>query len=146
MGGDMEEGQGLEYWMRWQVPVSALAFLLPAAIAFPLLLSREKKSSVKLIELWIPCWRSFHPVYLLFYRAIVLCITSSILACLLVRRGFLEFYFYTQYFPLSFFSLPLSLCYFPPLKVNKNLGKLDFIFFAIKELRLCFPLLLQSMR
>lgn len=139
MGGDMEEGQGLEYWVRWQVPVSALAFLLPAAIAFPLLLSREKKSSVKLIELWIPCWRSFHPVYLLFYRAIVLCITSSLLACLLVRRGFLEFYFYTQYFPFSFFSLPPSLCYFSPPKSKQKSRQIGLHLFCYKSTAPLFP-------
>ncbi|GER28189.1 glutamate--tRNA ligase 1 [Striga asiatica] len=62
----------MESW-QWQVPVCALIFILPTAIAIRLLLKRTGggggRATMEPSDLWATCWRSLHPRWLLLYRA-----------------------------------------------------------------------------
>ncbi|XP_077218230.1 protein rolling protein isoform X2 [Tasmannia lanceolata] len=88
--------EGLGYWLRWQVPVCALFFLLPAIVAI-ILIFKVKRAPLNAIDLWIPCWRRLHPVWLLVYRAFVFFLMSWMLLQLIADHGAFAFYFYTQW-------------------------------------------------
>ncbi|XP_068660609.1 uncharacterized protein [Aristolochia californica] len=99
---------GLQYWLRWQVPVCALIFVIPAIIAV-VFVFREKRAPLSSVDLWMPCWRRLHPLWLLGYRAIVFFLMSFILLRMVVDRGIFEFYFYTQWtFALVIFYFALG--------------------------------------
>ncbi|KAF5931479.1 hypothetical protein HYC85_032352 [Camellia sinensis] len=66
-GGGGGEEVGLEYWVRWQVPVCALIFILPTVVAVRLL-KRVQSQPLKSTDLWLPCWRNLNPLWLLFFR------------------------------------------------------------------------------
>ncbi|KAL3531560.1 hypothetical protein ACH5RR_010882 [Cinchona calisaya] len=91
---------GVDYWLRWQVPVCALVFLVPTLVSLILIRKRRRASSGHLLHhhhLWIPCWRNLHPRWLLYYRALA-CLTMTFLLYQIVQSfGFLVFFFYTQW-------------------------------------------------
>ncbi|KAL6961376.1 hypothetical protein U1Q18_039144, partial [Sarracenia purpurea var. burkii] len=46
---------GLQYWLRWQVPVCAFIFILPLLVAIRLL-KRPNTQPLNSTHLWLPCW------------------------------------------------------------------------------------------
>ncbi|XP_042518745.1 uncharacterized protein LOC122092485 [Macadamia integrifolia] len=88
--------QGLGYWLRWQVPVCALIFLAPSAIAL-IFVSKVQTAPLASYDLWLPCWRRLSPVWLLIYRAAVFVFMSWILSQIVASHGAFSFYFYTQW-------------------------------------------------
>ncbi|XXG84627.1 hypothetical protein AAC387_Pa10g2109 [Persea americana] len=88
--------EGLRYWLRWQVPVCALIFAVPLTVAIYLIIRRQR-SPLNGSDLWIPCWRKLHPLWLLIYRSIAFVSMSWMLYQLVASVGFFAFYFYTQW-------------------------------------------------
>ncbi|KAL2510457.1 hypothetical protein Adt_16057 [Abeliophyllum distichum] len=90
---------GLDYWLQWQVLVSALIFMIPAAIAVNLLKKRTvtEANTLNSTDLWIPCWRKLHPIWLLFYRAFAFAAMAFLLYEIVAAFGFFVFFFYTQW-------------------------------------------------
>ncbi|GFZ19347.1 hypothetical protein Acr_28g0000520 [Actinidia rufa] len=92
------ERLGLEYWIRWQVPVCALIFILPTLVALRLAKTRFNKQPLHSSDLWIPCWRNLNPLWLLSFRASAFASMAFMLyQVLLVLGGAFSFYFYTQW-------------------------------------------------
>ncbi|THG12308.1 hypothetical protein TEA_001495 [Camellia sinensis var. sinensis] len=95
-GGGGGEEVGLEYWVRWQVPVCALIFILPTVVAVRLL-KRVQSQPLKSTDLWLPCWRNLNPLWLLFFRVFAFASMAFLLYhIVLVLGGAFAFYFYTQ--------------------------------------------------
>ncbi|KAL0459814.1 UNVERIFIED_CONTAM: hypothetical protein Slati_0608600 [Sesamum latifolium] len=94
-----ETALGLEYWLQWQVLVCALILLLTTAVTVLLLRKRGsgKGGSLKPADLWTPCWRNFHPRWLLFYRAFAFIAMAYLLYQTVAAFGFFVFFFYTQW-------------------------------------------------
>ncbi|KAJ6796109.1 Uncharacterized protein M6B38_221965 [Iris pallida] len=86
----------LGYWTRWQVAVCGLILAVPAAGAAAAIW-RSRPAPVRSSDLWLPCWRRVHPVWLLLYRVLVLVPMLYLLYCMLLARGISAFYFYTQW-------------------------------------------------
>ncbi|KAL7171946.1 hypothetical protein ACSBR2_031606 [Camellia fascicularis] len=96
-GGGGGEEVGLEYWVRWQVPVCALIFILPTVVAVRLL-KRVQSQPLKSTDLWLPCWRNLNPLWLLFFRVFAFASMAFLLYhIVLVLGGAFAFYFYTQW-------------------------------------------------
>ncbi|KAM0948436.1 hypothetical protein DsansV1_C06g0059371 [Dioscorea sansibarensis] len=91
---DRDESFG--YWARWQVPVCALIIVLPAVVAV-VLLSRWKRVALRSSALWLPCWRSVHPLWILMFRGFVALCMSWFLSRMVLLDGVFAFYFYTQW-------------------------------------------------
>ncbi|KAK4406892.1 hypothetical protein Sango_0270200 [Sesamum angolense] len=94
-----ETALGLEYWLQWQVLVSALILLLTTVVSVLLLRKRgsEERGSLKPADLWTPCWRNLHPRWLLFYRAFAFIAMAYLLYQTVAAFGFFVFFFYTQH-------------------------------------------------
>ncbi|XP_057963593.1 uncharacterized protein LOC131154834 [Malania oleifera] len=91
---------GLGYWLRWQVPVCALIFVVPAAVALILVIRRIKSEPPTMSsadDLWRSCWRNLNPLWLLFYRAFAFLFMAFLLFRVVARSGAFVFYFYTQW-------------------------------------------------
>ncbi|KAL0389761.1 UNVERIFIED_CONTAM: hypothetical protein Scaly_0333200 [Sesamum calycinum] len=94
-----ETALGLEYWLQWQVLVSALILLLTTVVSVLLLRKRgsEERGSLKPTDFWTPCWRNLHPRWLLFYRAFAFIAMAYLLYQTVAAFGFFVFFFYTQW-------------------------------------------------
>ncbi|KAF8401240.1 hypothetical protein HHK36_012172 [Tetracentron sinense] len=90
------DDEGLGYWLRWQVPVCALIFVVPAVLAV-VLIRRVNRAPLNVNDLWIPCWRKLHPIWLLIYRAFVFVFMFWLLYLIVAEHGAFAFYFYTQW-------------------------------------------------
>ncbi|GMH28015.1 hypothetical protein Nepgr_029858 [Nepenthes gracilis] len=93
-----EEIVGLEYWLKWQVPVCALIIVIPFVIS--LISIKRRKSTADPLnnnDLWLPCWRKLNPIWLLIYRALAFLCMAWLLYEMIAFAGFLAFYFYTQW-------------------------------------------------
>ncbi|KAL7112419.1 hypothetical protein ACP275_04G002800 [Erythranthe tilingii] len=103
-----ESTMSVEYWLRWQVLVCALIFILPTAIAVVHLRKRGGgvRGTLKPADLWDPCWRNLHPRWLLFYRAFAFIAMAFFLYQTVAAFGFFVFFFYTQW------SFALVMVYF----------------------------------
>ncbi|KAL5700702.1 hypothetical protein ACHQM5_026116 [Ranunculus cassubicifolius] len=102
------EDSGLNYWLKWQVPVCALVIILPTIIA-SYLLSKVQKPNLNTSDLWIPCWKSLSPIWLLIYRALVFSFMIWLLCLVASHEGKYVFYFYTQWtFALVIFYFGLG--------------------------------------
>lgn len=84
------------YWLQWQVPVCALILVIPLAVAIRLIL-RSTIVPFNGSDLWMPCWRNLHPLFLLAYRFTVFLSMSWMLCRMVLVHGFFAFYFYTQW-------------------------------------------------
>ncbi|XP_058083344.1 uncharacterized protein LOC131231229 isoform X2 [Magnolia sinica] len=93
---DGSEDEGFGYWIRWQVPVCALIFIVPTAASM-VLISKRKRDRLNGLDLWIPCWRKLHPLWLLIYRATAFVSMSWLLYQMVSVDGAFVFYFYTQW-------------------------------------------------
>ncbi|KAJ4782627.1 transmembrane protein [Rhynchospora pubera] len=86
--------------LRWQTAVCFVITVTPA-IAAILLLCRQWSSQFHQrplpLPLWAPCFRGVPHVVLPVYRGLVAVLMSCVLYGMLVHRGLLEFYFYTQW-------------------------------------------------
>ncbi|KAH7516932.1 hypothetical protein FEM48_Zijuj09G0008200 [Ziziphus jujuba var. spinosa] len=102
----MSTSQGFGYWVRWQVPVCALIFIVPAVIALNFI-RKGNAEPLKSSVLWKPCWRNLNPLWLLFYRAFAcLCLAWTLYSMVSSHGAFVLYYFYTQW------TLALVMCYF----------------------------------
>ncbi|KAH0663980.1 hypothetical protein KY290_029874 [Solanum tuberosum] len=92
---------GLDYWLQWQVFVCALIFIIPTTISLRLIINKRRKESEPIIinstDLWIPCWRNLHPIWLLCFRASALVAMVFMVYQTVVNLGFFVFLFYTQW-------------------------------------------------
>ncbi|KAL6968698.1 hypothetical protein U1Q18_034494 [Sarracenia purpurea var. burkii] len=96
---------GLQYWLRWQVPVCAFIFILPSLVAIRLL-KRPNTQPLNSTHVWLPCWTNLNPLYLLFFRAFAFASLAFILYQIALRLRAFTFYFYTQW------SFALVMVYF----------------------------------
>lgn len=95
-----DAGVGLDYWLRWQVPVCALIIAIPAAVCANLIKRRMKSAATEPLSfdcLWVPCWRGLNPRFLFFYRAFAFLSMAYLLARVVFQEGIFAFYFYTQW-------------------------------------------------
>ncbi|KAJ1691552.1 hypothetical protein LUZ63_015707 [Rhynchospora breviuscula] len=85
--------------LRWQTAVCFMITVTPA-IAAIILLCRQWSSQFQQrplpLPLWAPCFRGVPPVVLPVYRGLVAVLMSCVLYGMLVHRGLIGFYFYTQ--------------------------------------------------
>lgn len=92
---------GLDYWLQWQVFVCALIFIIPTTIALRFIINKRRKENepiiIKSTDLWIPCWRNLHPIWLLSFRASALVAMAFMIYQTVVNLGFFVFLFYTQW-------------------------------------------------
>lgn len=86
---------GFGYWVRWQVPVCAVVFVIPAVVALKLIM-KGNTEPLKFSLLWRSCWRDLNPLWLLFYRAFACLCLAWILYNMVTLHGAFAFYFYTQ--------------------------------------------------
>lgn len=90
----------LDYWLQWQVFVCAVIFIIPGAIALKLIINKRGRRTehvIKSTDLWIPCWRNLHPIWLLCYRASAFAAMAFLLVQTVSNLGFFVFLFYTQW-------------------------------------------------
>ncbi|KAL7587671.1 hypothetical protein Lser_V15G41461 [Lactuca serriola] len=92
----MEDGS-LEYWLRWQVPVCALIFLLPTLVSLRFIITKNNTHTTKTQHLWISCWRNLHPRWILLYRLFSFVSMGYLLYQTVLAFGPFVFYFYTQW-------------------------------------------------
>ncbi|XP_060174651.1 uncharacterized protein LOC132605543 [Lycium barbarum] len=95
-----KESLGLDYWLQWQVGVCAVIFVIPTAIALRLINRRRRNTEaiiIKSTDLWVPCWRNLHPLWLLCYRASAFVAMAFMLYQTVANLGFFVFLFYTQW-------------------------------------------------
>ncbi|KAF3436590.1 hypothetical protein FNV43_RR23682 [Rhamnella rubrinervis] len=92
-------------FVRWQVPVCALVFIIPAVVALKFIM-KEKTEPLKFSHLWRSCWRDLNPLWLLFYRAFACLCLAWILYNIVALHGAFAFFFYTQW------TLALVMFYF----------------------------------
>ncbi|KAL0420171.1 UNVERIFIED_CONTAM: hypothetical protein Sradi_1430600 [Sesamum radiatum] len=113
-----ETALGLEYWLQWQVLVSALILLLTTVVSVLLLRKRgsEERGSLKPTDFWTPCWRNLHPRWLLFYRAFAFIAMAYLLYQTVAAFGFFVFFFYTQW------TFALVMVYFALATIVSILG------------------------
>ncbi|XP_055832985.1 uncharacterized protein LOC129901751 [Solanum dulcamara] len=91
---------GLDYWLQWQVFVCALIFIIPTTTALKLIINRRRNANeliIKSTDLWIPCWRNLHPIWLLCFRASAFIAMVFMLYQTVANLGFFVFLFYTQW-------------------------------------------------
>lgn len=91
-----DSSEGLDYWMRWQVPVCALIIVIPPFVAAAVI-KRARPEPLRSVDLWVPCWRGLNPLWLLGFRCFVFVTMSSLLSQMVIGRGIFMFYFYTQW-------------------------------------------------
>ncbi|KAK4367247.1 hypothetical protein RND71_015127 [Anisodus tanguticus] len=87
----------LDYWLQWQVGVCAVIFIIPTAIALRLINRNTEPIIIKFTDLWVPCWRNLHPLWLLCFRASAFVAMSFMLYQTVDNLGFFVFLFYTQW-------------------------------------------------
>ncbi|KAK3034662.1 hypothetical protein RJ639_033617 [Escallonia herrerae] len=87
---------GLEYWLRWQVPVCALLIVIPLIVSV-VVIKRVDKEPLTSSDLWMPCWRNLSPLWLLFYRAFAFVAMDFVLHRTAAAFGPVVFFFYTQW-------------------------------------------------
>ncbi|XP_027100115.1 uncharacterized protein [Coffea arabica] len=99
------------YWLRWQVFVCALIFLLPALLSMILIIKSRSTTRTPpppsqqqrghrastYRQLWLPCWTTLHPTWLLYYRALAFLTMTFFLYQIVRAFGFFIFFFYTQW-------------------------------------------------
>ncbi|XP_074315981.1 uncharacterized protein LOC141652424 isoform X2 [Silene latifolia] len=101
--GGVVVGVGLDYWLKWQVPVCALIMIIPAAVALKLITNNHHHhhhyhdGPLSMQDLWVPCWSNLNPKWLLVYRAFAFLTMSYLLYKMLLFAGLFAFYFYTQW-------------------------------------------------
>lgn len=94
---------GVDYWMKWQVPVCGLIIAIPAAVAIKSIKARTRNGGEEAqnlndsLLLWVPCWRKLSPKWLLLYRALAFISMAYLLYQMLLFSGLFGFYFYTQW-------------------------------------------------
>lgn len=91
---------GLDYWLQWQVPVCALIFTIPSIISLNLVIKERRRDDQQLLkssDLWLPCWRNLHPLWLLLYRAFAFSSMVYLLYQTVESFGSFVFFFYTQW-------------------------------------------------
>lgn len=91
---------GVEYWLKWQVAVCALIFIIPSVVSLILIVTRSQREPsipISSTNLWLPCWRNLNPLCLLLYRAFAFASMAFLLYQTVLAFGFFVFYFYTQY-------------------------------------------------
>ncbi|XP_056684260.1 uncharacterized protein [Spinacia oleracea] len=90
---------GIDYWMKWQVPVCGLIIVIPAAIAIKMIKNKtiNGEEDTQNSVLWVPCWRQLSPKWLLLYRAFAFLTMANLLFQMLHSYGPYAFYFYTQW-------------------------------------------------
>lgn len=119
---------GLDYWLQWQVFVCALIFIIPTTIALRFIINKRRKENepiiIKSTDLWIPCWRNLHPIWLLSFRASALVAMAFMIYQTVVNLGFFVFLFYTQYFFLLHFIVFYSVKF-----TNSQLIRYSKLFF-----------------
>lgn len=86
----------IRYWTKWQFPVCAVIVVAPA-FASAVAILRSKSDPIAYSDLWKPCWKRVHPLWLLVYRALACSTMSYLLFEMLLFRGFRAFYFYTEW-------------------------------------------------
>ncbi|KAL4572189.1 hypothetical protein LXL04_018958 [Taraxacum kok-saghyz] len=91
------EDVGLDYWLRWQAPVCALIFLLPALVSLRFIVTKNNTYTTKNHHLWMSCWRNLHPCWLLLCRLISFFSMAYLLYQTVLAFGPFVFYFYTQW-------------------------------------------------
>jgi len=90
-----DDNEGLQYWVRWQVPVCALIIALPAVEAVKFI-KKLKAEPLNHTDLWNPCWRNLNPLWVLVYRAFAfVCLSWVLYEVILLTKAY-AFYFYTQ--------------------------------------------------
>ncbi|KAM3376669.1 hypothetical protein P3S68_015384 [Capsicum galapagoense] len=92
----------LDYWLQWQVAICAVIFIIPTVVALRLIISKRRRrmneqNIIKSTDLWIPCWRNFHPIWLLCFRASAFLAMAFLLYQTVANLGFFVFLFYTQW-------------------------------------------------
>ncbi|XP_042456288.1 uncharacterized protein LOC122040879 [Zingiber officinale] len=92
--GDLEAVPG--YWIRWQTAICALVIVVPA-LAAAVVAARARAEPLRAFDLWAPCWAGMHPAWLLAYRGLVSLGMLGLLSRMVLDRGLVEFYFYTQW-------------------------------------------------
>ncbi|XP_011003161.1 PREDICTED: protein rolling stone-like isoform X2 [Populus euphratica] len=88
--------EGLGYWLRWQVPVCALAIICPSLLSF-YIIKKAKTEPLYIHDLWKPRWRCLNPLWLLCYRFFAFLCLSPMLYRIVYLDGVFAFYFYTQW-------------------------------------------------
>ncbi|KAF3654725.1 putative protein phosphatase 2C 2-like [Capsicum annuum] len=91
----------LDYWLQWQVAICAVIFIIPTVVALRLIISKRRRrmneqNIIKSTDLWIPCWRNLHPIWLLCFRASAFLAMVFLLYQTVANLGFFVFLFYTQ--------------------------------------------------
>ncbi|KAM7495767.1 hypothetical protein LguiA_020181 [Lonicera macranthoides] len=92
---EKSETVGIEYWLKWQVAVCALIFIIPSVVS--LILITRSQRLINSTNLWLPCWTNLNPLWLLLYRAFALLSMAFLLYQTVLAFGFFVFYFYTQW-------------------------------------------------
>ncbi|KAF3622161.1 putative protein phosphatase 2C 47-like [Capsicum annuum] len=92
----------LDYWFQWQVAICAVIFIIPTVVALRLIISKRRRrmneqNIIKSTDLWIPCWRNLHPIWLLCFRASAFLAMVFLLYQTVANLGFFVFLFYTQW-------------------------------------------------
>lgn len=91
----MTEEPAVVDWTQWQVSVCALIVVAPAAAGVAAIL-RSDPDPIRPSGLWKPCWKRVHPLWLLAYRFLVCVAMAYLLVEIVLLRGAMTFYFYTQ--------------------------------------------------
>ncbi|CAN1353159.1 hypothetical protein LINPERPRIM_LOCUS43043 [Linum perenne] len=94
-------GDGIGYWLQWQVAVCGFIIFAPGVTAAIYLIKKnlrhEEEEPICFNDLWKPCWRSLNPLWLLTFRAIALLCLAPVLYGVVAGDGLIAFYFYTQW-------------------------------------------------
>ncbi|CAN4101891.1 unnamed protein product [Withania somnifera] len=91
---------GLDYWLQWQVLMCAVIFIIPTTVVLRLIINKQTRMSepmIKSSDLWVPCWRNLHPIWLLCFRASAFLAMAFLLYQTVANLGFFVFFFYTQW-------------------------------------------------
>ncbi|XVF60258.1 hypothetical protein PTKIN_Ptkin08bG0030600 [Pterospermum kingtungense] len=104
----------LSYWLNWRTLLCAIVVLAPIVIALFLIWKYERLKQVKCDgsesqedsgcdefcdddDVWRPCLREIHPLWLLLYRFVAFCLALTTITFKVVLNGGAIFYYYTQW-------------------------------------------------
>ncbi|KAJ3683889.1 hypothetical protein LUZ60_014116 [Juncus effusus] len=98
------------FQLTWEEIVCGLIIVLPFAVA-AVLLGRVRKKPIRAADLWTPCWRGIHPLFLCIYRGFVFVFMSVWVLRFALADGISSFFFYTQWtFTLVIVYFAIATC------------------------------------
>ncbi|KAH7678584.1 hypothetical protein IHE45_06G006000 [Dioscorea alata] len=83
------------FWDKWNAASIGALVISPVPLLVLIILER---AALRWSALWLPCWRSMHPLWILVFRSCAaLCMSWFLYSRMVLLDGIFAFYYYTQW-------------------------------------------------